>query len=104
MGAAFDTDPRSDPAGGIFAQVHHSNSIRNLFDHCEIVRDEQVGDADFCLQGVQATSRICAWTRTSSAETGSSQMTKSGEMPERTGYGNPLTFGRRIAWMGRRLV
>jgi hypothetical protein len=51
--------------------------VRQIFDHREVVGDEQVGDAQFFLQ-LFSRLRICACTETSSAEVGSSQISSSG--------------------------
>ena len=32
------------------ADVHHRHAIANVFDHAEIMRDEQIGQMQFLLQ------------------------------------------------------
>ena len=65
--AAFD-----DPT-----EIHDDDPVRDVLDDCEIMRDEEI-------RNVQAIAKIdqkmitCALTDTSSADTGSSQMTSFG--------------------------
>ena len=32
------------------AEIHHRDAIGDMLDHSQIVRDEQVGEAEFLLQ------------------------------------------------------
>ena len=54
------------------AEIHHRDAVGDVLHHREIVRDEDVGEAEPLLQ-VRSRFRICARIDTSSADTGSSQ-------------------------------
>ena len=51
--------------------------VRDIVDHGQVVGDEQVGEAELFLQVLEQVQNL-AWTETSRAETGSSQMIRSG--------------------------
>ena len=70
------TSPRG-PALDDRAGVQHDDVVADPPHDVEVVRDEQVADAELGLQR-SSRLRICAWTDTSSAEVGSSQTTRSG--------------------------
>jgi putative ABC transport system ATP-binding protein len=59
------------------AAIHHRDPIADVLDQAQVVRDEQVGQLQ---RSCSSSSRLttCAWTETSSADTGSSAMTSDG--------------------------
>ena len=60
------------------AALHHAYLVRHVAHDAEIVGDQQQRHAEFLLQLLQQSSRICACTVTSSAVVGSSAMNRSG--------------------------
>lgn len=64
------------PAAGLHdaAEIHHRDPVAHMFDHTEVVADHDVGEAEAFLQFQQQIDDL-ARIETSSAETGSSQMT-----------------------------
>ena len=75
-GAGCPAPPRHCPLDDA-PQVHHRDIVGQVFDHGEVVGDEEVGDTQGLLQGFRRL-RIWAWTETSRADVGSSQMRSSG--------------------------
>ena len=59
------------------AGAHHADALGDVFHHREIVGDEQIGQPQLLCRSL-SRFRICACTETSSAETGSSQISSSG--------------------------
>ena len=57
---------------------HHGNAVGHVVDDREVVGDEQIGEAQLARRSL-SRFRTCACTDTSRAETGSSQIMKSGE-------------------------
>ena len=63
-------------------EIHHGDAVGDVAHHREVVRDEQVGDAELALQLLSRLT-ICAWIDTSSADTGSSHTISSGDASAR---------------------
>src|SRR5512139_321114 len=40
------------------SDVHHHNAVANVFDHAEIMRDEQIGEMEFALQVLEKIERL----------------------------------------------
>ena len=76
------------------AEVHDRDAVGDVAHDGEVVRDEEVGQAELVLQ-VSSRLMTCAWIETSSAETGSSATISSRLERERA-------RDRRCAGAGRR--
>jgi len=59
------------------ADVHHSDPLADVLDDAQVVGDEEIGKPKSFLK-LEEEFRICAWTDTSRAETGSSATTRRG--------------------------
>jgi len=66
------------PSSTMRPEVHHRDAVRDLANHRQVVRDEDVGEIEVLLQ-VRSRFSTCAWIETSSAETGSSHTISFGE-------------------------
>ena len=65
------------PCSTILTEIHHGNTIGEVAHYGEVVRDEQVGDAEAFLEVLQQVDHL-RLHRQSSADTGSSQTTSCG--------------------------
>ena len=74
------------------AEVHDRHPVAHVLDHGQVVGDEDHGEAVARPSGPRARLRIWAWTDTSRAETGSSQMSSFGSHHERPGDADPLAL------------
>ena len=54
------------------AEIHHRDAVGDVPHQRQVVRDEQVGDAEAAAAGRLSRLMTCAWIETSSADTGSS--------------------------------
>ena len=61
-------------------QIHDRDPGGHVFDHGEIVTNQQIREAEIPPQILQQVEKVCDCTETSSAEVGSSQMTMRGSL------------------------
>ena len=86
LGLALFDDP---------AEVHHRDAVAHVADDREVVRDEEVRDAELALQRRRIRLITWAWVDTSSELTGSSHTTRPGFDRERTRDRESLAAGHR---------
>ena len=72
-------------------EIHDSDPRPDLPHHRQVVRDEDVREAELLLED-RSRLKICACTETSSAETGSSQTMSFGFQRERPCDADPLSL------------
>ena len=79
------------------ALFHDADVVRDLAYHGKVVGNEQVGQAKVDCRSASRFS-TCAWTRTSRAETASSQMITSGSAPVHARWRYAAAGRRRVRW------
>ena len=77
------------------AEVHHRDPVGDVPHDRQVVRDEEVGQAELAAAAASSRLTIWAWIETSSAETGSSQTMKRRLDRQRPGDADALPLAAR---------